>query len=54
MLADRATMGGYPNIATVIVADLPDWTQFLPGDRLRFRPVSLEEARGASRSRLLR
>jgi KipI family sensor histidine kinase inhibitor len=47
MLADRATMGGYPKIATVIGADLPRLAQLLPGDRLRFRPVSVEEARAA-------
>jgi allophanate hydrolase subunit 2 len=54
MLADRATMGGYPQIATVIVADLPRLAQLLPGDRLRFLSVSFEEARVACRSRLLR
>jgi KipI family sensor histidine kinase inhibitor len=47
MLADRATMGGYPKIATVAGADLPRLAQLLPGDRLGFRPVSLEEARAA-------
>jgi allophanate hydrolase subunit 2 len=31
MLADRATMGGYPKIATVIGADLPRLAQLLPG-----------------------
>lgn len=47
MLADRATMGGYPKIATVVQADLPKLAQCLPGDRIRFRIVSLDEARTA-------
>jgi allophanate hydrolase subunit 2 len=45
MLADRATMGGYPKIATVVQADLPRLAQCLPGDRVRFEIVNLSEAR---------
>ena len=48
MLADAPTTGGYPKIATVITADLPALAQLAPGDRLRFAPVSLEEARAPS------
>jgi KipI family sensor histidine kinase inhibitor len=47
MLADRATMGGYPKIATAALADLSRLAQLLPGDRVRFRIVSREEARSA-------
>jgi KipI family sensor histidine kinase inhibitor len=47
MLADRASTGGYPKIATVIGADIPALGQLLPGDRLRFRAVGLDEARDA-------
>jgi allophanate hydrolase subunit 2 len=47
MLADRATMGGYPKIATAALVDLPRLAQLLPGDRVRFRVVSREEARSA-------
>jgi antagonist of KipI len=47
MLADRATMGGYPKIATVTASDLPRFAQLLPGDPVRFRFVSLDEARTA-------
>ena len=43
MLADHQTTGGYPKIATVIQADLPLMAQCLPGDRVRFRAVELEE-----------
>jgi biotin-dependent carboxylase-like uncharacterized protein len=47
MLADRATMGGYPKIATAALADLSRLAQLLPGDRVRFGIVSREEARSA-------
>jgi KipI family sensor histidine kinase inhibitor len=47
MLADRATMGGYPKIATAAGADFSRLAQLLPGDRVRFRIVSREEARSA-------
>jgi KipI family sensor histidine kinase inhibitor len=47
MLADRATMGGYPKIATAALADLSRLAQLLPGDRVRFHIVSREEARSA-------
>jgi len=45
LLADRQTIGGYPIIATMIQADLPLVAQCLPGDRLRFSAVSVDEAR---------
>jgi len=44
MLADGPTTGGYPKIATVITADLPPLAQLVPGDRLRFTAVSVEDA----------
>lgn len=36
--------GGYTKIATVISTDLPKVAQLKPGDRVRFAPVSIEEA----------
>jgi antagonist of KipI len=36
--------GGYTKIATVISVDLPRVAQLKPGDRVRFAPVSVEEA----------
>jgi len=36
--------GGYTKIATVISTDLPKVAQLKPGDRVRFAPVSVEEA----------
>ncbi|HSR12356.1 MAG TPA: biotin-dependent carboxyltransferase family protein, partial [Thermodesulfobacteriota bacterium] len=47
LLADRQTIGGYPIIATLIHADIPLVAQCAPGDRVRFQPVAVDEARQA-------
>ncbi len=47
LLADHQTIGGYPQIGHVISADLPKLARAWPGTRLRFRLVSLDEARAA-------
>jgi antagonist of KipI len=44
LMADCQTTGGYPRIASVIAVDLPRVGQMMPGDRIRFEEVSLEEA----------
>ncbi|HEV8498886.1 MAG TPA: biotin-dependent carboxyltransferase family protein [Gemmatimonadaceae bacterium] len=44
LMADRQTTGGYPRIGEVASVDLPLIAQLKPGDRLRFRPISIEEA----------
>ena len=44
LLADRQTVGGYPKIATVASVDLPRLGRALPGQTVRFAPVSVEEA----------
>lgn len=44
MTAERATVGGYTKIATVISCDLPLIGQCKAGDRIRFREISVEEA----------
>ncbi|MBV9121580.1 MAG: 5-oxoprolinase subunit PxpB [Chloroflexi bacterium] len=49
MLADRASVGGYPKIATVITADLRIISQCTPGMRLRFEAVGAAEARAILR-----
>ncbi len=49
LMADHQTAGGYTMIATVIQADIPLVAQCLPGERLRFKAVSLEEARDSLR-----
>jgi antagonist of KipI len=45
LLADRQSIGGYPIIATLVLADLPLIAQCAPGDRVRFSPLSIDEAR---------
>lgn len=44
MLADHQTTGGYPKLATVATVDLPLLAQSMPGDRLQFRIISVQEA----------
>lgn len=44
MLADHQTTGGYPKLATVAAVDLPLMAQAVPGDRLRFRIIPVQEA----------
>lgn len=44
LLADRQTVGGYPKIATVASADLPRLGRLLPGQIVRFTPVTVEQA----------
>ncbi|MDP3070051.1 MAG: 5-oxoprolinase subunit PxpB [Opitutaceae bacterium] len=48
LLSDAQTIGGYPQLAHVITADLPLVAQLRPGDAVRFVDVSLEEARRAA------
>ena len=54
LMADRATSGGYARAATVIHADLPVAGQLAPGDTVRFRRVTIEEARDASADMMAR
>jgi KipI family sensor histidine kinase inhibitor len=49
LLTERQTIGGYPQIGNVISADLPKLARAWPGTPLRFREVSLDEARAAWR-----
>lgn len=49
LLADCQTVGGYAKIACVIGADLPRLAHALPGARLRFAEVTLDEALAARR-----
>jgi len=49
LLADAQTTGGYTKIACVIGADLSRLAGCIPGDRLRFAAVSVEEAEAAAR-----
>ncbi len=47
LMADRQTSGGYPQIATVITADLARAGQLAPGDTLEFRICTRREAMAA-------
>ena len=49
LLADRQTVGGYAKIATVISADLPRLGRMLPGHKVRFAAVTVEEAEALRR-----
>ncbi len=44
MLSDRQTTGGYAKIGTVISTDIPMLAQCKPGDEVRFKSITLEEA----------
>ncbi len=44
LMADRQTAGGYPQIATVITADLPVVGQLAPGDWMEFEPCTYARA----------
>jgi antagonist of KipI len=52
LMADHATVGGYPVAATVITADLPVAGQLAPGDWIEFAACSFEVADAALRDRL--
>ena len=45
---DSHTIGGYPKIATIITADLSRAGQLTPGALVRFRAVTLDQARAAA------
>jgi antagonist of KipI len=45
LLRERPTTGGYPKIATVAGAELPRLARARPGQIMRFRKTTIEEAR---------
>ncbi len=45
LLADRPTTGGYAKIATIAAVDIPLIAQALPGAKVKFKAVTLYEAR---------
>jgi len=50
LMADHQTTGGYTMVATVIQADISIVAQRIPGERIRFRAVGLDEARASYRT----
>jgi KipI family sensor histidine kinase inhibitor len=51
LMADAQTIGGYPQAAHVVGPDLPLAAQLKPGDRVRFREITIEEAHRLARVR---
>lgn len=49
LMGERQTIGGYPQIGHVISADLPLLARAWPGTKIRFREVTLTDARAAWR-----
>jgi len=47
LMADRQTTGGYPKLATVISADIGVMGQLAPGDAVRLRRCTFQEALAA-------
>ncbi len=48
LLAAAQTIGGYPRVAHIITADLPDFVQRRPGQPVRFQPTTIVEAERAA------
>jgi biotin-dependent carboxylase-like uncharacterized protein len=44
MMADRQPTGGYPKIAKVIQNDIPKLAQLKPGDKIKFKWISISES----------
>lgn len=44
LLNDRQTIGGYPKIGSVFSLDIPALTQRLPGTKIRFEAITIDEA----------
>jgi antagonist of KipI len=47
LMSDRQTTGGYPQLATVITADLPIAGQLAPGDWIEFEVCTRHQAMSA-------
>jgi biotin-dependent carboxylase-like uncharacterized protein len=52
LMADRQTIGGYPKIATVISADLPELGRLSIGSKIAFEAVTVETAQALRRDML--
>lgn len=44
LLNDRQTIGGYPKLGSVLSLDIGKLAQLLPGSKLRFEAISIEQA----------
>lgn len=52
LMADRQTTGGYTRIATIISTDLSQVAQAVPGCKIRFRAVTVQEAQNLYNKRI--
>jgi allophanate hydrolase subunit 2 len=43
-LCDRQTIGGYPKLGSVFSQDIARLAQMMPGKKLRFKPLSIDQA----------
>ena len=50
MFSDHGSIGGYPKIAVVITADHDKAAQLMPGSKIKFKEVNLDEAEGLFKS----
>lgn len=44
LMSDRQTIGGYPKIGYVASVDLPTLSQVMPGEKINFKEISLQES----------
>ena len=44
LFSDHGSIGGYPKIAVVITADHDKAAQLIPGSKIKFKEVNLDEA----------
>ena len=44
LLCDRQTIGGYPKLGSVFSQDIARLAQMMPGKKLRFKPLSIDQA----------
>ena len=51
LMAEHPTIGGYPKIATVILADIARIAQFTTGTQFNFKEVTLTEAENIFREK---
>lgn len=51
LMADRQTTGGYPRIGTIATTDISRVAQLIPNSKLRFYPISIENAQELYRKR---
>ena len=44
LFSDHGSIGGYPKIAVIITADHDKTAQLIPGSKIKFKEVNLDEA----------